>query len=129
MDLQTITEAVNLLAQSCKIHICEYSIYDDKTLLPGRYHCFLETDEKKKAVCFGKDSDPDQLFDDILKKMNEDYLDLRNLGLIEKPSVCQVPAGTHLECKQRFMQGPGNNKPLQYLTSPDIIRFMKERIL
>lgn len=128
MDLQTITEAVNLLAQSCKIHICEYSIYDDKTLLPGRYHCFLETDEKKKAVCFGKDSDPDQLFDDILKKMNEDYLDLRNLGLIEKPSVCQVPAGTHLECKQRFMQGPGNNKPLQYLTSPDIIRFMKERV-
>ncbi len=125
MDLQTVAKAVELLAQRCGIRICEYSIHDDKRLLPGRYQCFLELDGREKLP--GREAG--KHFDRLLMELNEDYQDLRGLGLIGEPVVSQVRPGAHLECKQHFTEGPVNNKPLQYLADPAVIRFMKERII
>lgn len=121
MDLQTISKAMDLLAQRCRLQILEYSVYDEKALLPGRYQCFVElTGELHIEAC--------QIFDKILMELNEDYEDLRGLGLIGEPMVYQVPMGTHLACKERFMAAQSNRKPLQYLTDPKLVEFMKERI-
>lgn len=61
-------------------------------------------------------------------ELNSDYQDLRKLGLIGEAVVSQVHYGTHLQCKERFMAKQSNRKPLQYLTDPQIVAFMKERI-
>lgn len=121
MDLQTISKAVDLLAKKCKIQVLEYSVYDEKALLPGRYQCFIETSKDKGESL-------SDIFDQILMELNDDYKDLRELGLIGKAIVSQVHTGTHLQCKERFMAKQSNRKPLQYLTDPEIVAFMKERI-
>lgn len=121
MDLQTIAKAVDLLAKRCKIQVLEYSVYDEKALLPGRYQCFLETSEDKGEAL-------SSVFDQILMELNSDYQDLRGLGLIGEALLSRVHSGTHLQCKERFMARQSNRKPLQYLTDPQIVAFMKERI-
>ncbi len=122
MDLQTISLAVELLAEKCGVRILEYSVYDEKNLLPGRYQCFVETD--------GDIPRPDagQILDRILMEQNEDYKDLRGLGLIGEASVHRVQKGTHPECRRRFLAEQSNVKPLQYLTDQRLVAFMKERI-
>ena len=110
-----------MLAKRCKIQVLEYSVYDEKALLPGRYQCFIETNENDHKVL-------NHIFDQILMELNSDYQDLRKLGLIGEAVVSQVHYGTHLQCKERFMAKQSNRKPLQYLTDPQIVAFMKERI-
>ncbi|MCI8585472.1 MAG: GH3 auxin-responsive promoter family protein, partial [Lachnospiraceae bacterium] len=122
MDLQTISLAVELLARECGVRILEYSVCDEKSLLPGRYQCFVETDEDLHR------SDAGRMLDRILMEQNEDYKDLRGLGLIGEASVHRVRKGTHLECRRRFLAGQSNLKPLQYLTDQRLVAFMKERI-
>lgn len=122
MDLGTLSKAVDLLAQRKGIKILEYSVYDEKALLPGRYQCFIETLEEMTEELSLE-------FDHILTKLNEDYQDLRGLGLIGAPVVSQVAAGTHLQCKERFMARQSHQKPLQYLSDPQIVAYMKERVL
>lgn len=122
MDLQTLSKAIGLLARQTGIQILEYSVYDEKALLPGRYQCFIETSEELKGEL-------GPLFDQILMKLNEDYQDLRGLGLVGMPVVSRVPAGTHLLCKKQFMAKQSQQKPLQYLSDPQIVAYMKERIL
>lgn len=121
-DLQTISRAVELLAGKCKVRILEYSVYDDKSLLPGRYQCFVETDAEFDT------SEAGRILDRILMQQNEDYRDLRGLGMIGEVKVCRVQGGTHPECRRRFLAGQSQLKPLQYLTDQKLIAFMKERI-
>ena len=121
-DLQTISRAVELLAGECKVRIVEYSVYDDKSLLPGRYQCFVETDAEFDT------SEAGRILDRILMQQNEDYRDLRGLGMIGEAKVCRVQSGTHPECRRRFLAGQSQLKPLQYLTDQKLIAFMKERI-
>ena len=121
-DLQTISRAVELLARECRVHVLEYSVYDEKELLPGRYQCFVETEEGLDGLDCGG------ILDRILMEQNEDYRDLRGLGLIGEPCVRRVEKGTHPECRRRFLAGQSQLKPLQYLTDQRLIAFMKERI-
>lgn len=122
MDLQTISLAVELLARECGVRILEYSVYDEKRLLPGRYQCFVETDEDFHQPDAGR------ILDRILMEQNEDYKDLRGLGLIGEASVYRVQKGTHPECRRRFLAGQSNLKPLQYLTDQRLVEFMRERV-
>lgn len=122
MDLETVSRAVELLAQDRGVHVLEYSVYDEKSLLPGRYQCFVETDGPFDRAGAGG------CLDRILMGLNEDYKDLRGLGLIGEAAVCRVEAGTHPECRRRFLAGQSQLKPLQYLTDRRLIAFMKERI-
>lgn len=122
MDLGIISSAMELLAGECNIRILEHSIYDEKSLLPGRYQCFVETDSDWSQPDAGR------ILDRILMEQNEDYKDLRSLGLIGEASVSRVQKGTHLECRRRFLAEQSNLKPLQYLTDQRLVAFMKERI-
>ncbi len=129
MDLQILSRGVEELAKKYGLCLYEYSVMDDKSLLPGRYQCFLEAEEIKNRADMEKLSGLDQAFDDILSGLNEDYQDLRRLGLIGAPRVFGVVPGSHNECKKRFGKKQAQNKPLQYLIDPEVIGFMKERIL
>ena len=71
--------------------------------------------------------DAGRILDRILMEQNEDYKDLRGLGLIGEASVYRVQKGTHPECRRRFLAGQSNLKPLQYLTDQRLVEFMRER--
>ena len=130
MDLQTVARAMEELGKQLGMQIYEYSICDDKSVLPGYYLCFYEAEEKgdggQKDEAF---SSCDSLMDEILKELHEDYKDVRQLGLLQKPKVFRVKKGTHSECKKEFGAKQAQNKPLQYLADPDVIAYMKERIV
>lgn len=129
MDLQIIAKAVEKLGRHRGFEIYEYSIFDDKTLLPGRYQCFLEVKNT------GKNSGPTEKqnmgaeLDEILMELNDDYRDLRQLGMIGQAAVYIVASGTHMECKRLFQKKQAQMKPMQYLSNPVIIEYMKERII
>ncbi len=129
MDLQLLSRGVEELAKKYGLCLYEYSVMDDKSLLPGRYQCFLEAGEIKGRADMEKLLGLDEAFDDILGGLNEDYQDLRRLGLIGVPRVFGVVPGSHNDCKKRFGKKQAQNKPLQYLIDPEVIGFMKERIL
>ncbi len=129
MDLQQLSKGMEELAKKFGLCLYEYSVLDDKSLLPGRYQCFLEAGEIKERADMEKLPGLDQAFDDILGVLNEDYKDLRSLGLIGAPRVFGLVPGSHNECKKRFGKKQAQNKPLQYLIDPEVIEFMKERIL
>lgn len=129
MDMQTLDQAARELGSRCGLNVYEFSFYDDKTLLPGHYHCFLESHEIAAADDAEKTAGADEILDEILGELNEDYRDLRGLGSIAAPVVSFVPMGTHQACKRHFQKAQGQNKPMQYISDPEVIRFMKERIL
>lgn len=128
-DLQTIAKAVEKLGQHREFEIYEYSIYDDKTLLPGRYQCFLEVKNTGKKPVFTEKQNMGAQLDEILMELNDDYRDLRQLGMIGQAAVYIVASGTHMECRKLFQKKQAQTKPMQYLSNPMIIDYMKERIL
>ncbi len=138
MDMETLALASQELGREYGISIHEFSTYDDTSLVPGRYQCFLEAHEIRSredaervlAAKAGADENGRQqladILDGILKRLNDDYRDLRELGMIGPPSADIVPIGTHEACKLKFRGRHGQNKPLQYLADPDVIGYMKE---
>lgn len=124
MDLQTIANAMQEMGRQFGLQIYEYSVCDEKNLLPGRYQCFIEADGD-----LTHNEEMNLVFDALLKKKHVDYADVRSLGLIAMPQICCVKKGTHAECKRHFGAKQAQNKPLQYLSDPEVIHFMKEKIL
>ncbi len=129
MDLGTLAAAMEELSGRFGLCIYEYSVMDDKTVLPGCYQCFLEAEGIRGREDVKRLFGIEEAFDGILKARNPDYEDLRGLGMIGPPKVHAVSHGSHGECKRRFGQEQAQNKPLQYLSDSRAIRFMKERIL
>ncbi|MCD8069603.1 MAG: GH3 auxin-responsive promoter family protein, partial [Lachnospiraceae bacterium] len=118
-DMKIVSLAMERLAERLHIRIFEYSICDDKSLLPGRYLCFLEAegeDDRFQGLS--------AVLDETLWELNDDYRDLRELNMILPPAVFRVFPGTHKDCRERFGHKQSHSKPLNYLSDPDVIDFM-----
>ncbi|MCD8249238.1 MAG: GH3 auxin-responsive promoter family protein [Lachnospiraceae bacterium] len=129
LDMGTAAQAVEEFSARSGLRVCEYSFCDDKAVLPGRYQCFLETVGDGTAAATREVSDYDALLDEILCGLSDDYRDLRELGMIGRPELYLVRPGTHRGCQEQFRKRQAHTKPLQYLSDPEIIAYMKERIL
>ncbi|MCC8140620.1 MAG: GH3 auxin-responsive promoter family protein [Lachnospiraceae bacterium] len=148
IDMRTVARAVEQFSERTGLRVLEYSVCDDRTLLPGRYLCFLEvSDEPRKAAGIERSADRgrtvddevsaskrilagySELLDEILRDLSDDYRDLRELGMIGDPQVLLVEQGAHQSCRKRFQKRLAHSKPLQYLSDPEAIAYMKKRIL
>lgn len=128
-DMRLLSRAMEEFRARSGLRISEYSVCDDKTLLPGRYQCFIETAGEDSAYGRRNVSGYGGLLDEILRELSEDYRDLRGIGMIGKAQVYRVEQGTHLACRRRFQKKEAHSKPLQYLSDPEVIAYMRERTL
>ncbi len=123
MDMQTVSMAAEQFAAACGFRMTECSLCADPQHIPGRYLCFYETDRVVE-----RNAEADQILDGQLRQINEDYEDLRNLGLIVPAAALQVQRGTHEACKKQFQSDNRQNKPLQLLEDQRMIDFMLQHL-
>lgn len=109
-DILTLQHAGTLLSERLGLRECSFAM--DEESVPGRYICFAETDG---------DTGPDacrkaqRVLEQVLRELNPDYDDLRQLNCLAEPELCFVPAGAHLRIKQMCGLSTEQNKPLQIL--------------
>ncbi|MBR5577480.1 MAG: GH3 auxin-responsive promoter family protein [Lachnospiraceae bacterium] len=126
IDMQVMAKAMEEFGKKVNCQIKEFSIVENTESVPGNYRCFYEAGEQEN---YPTPETAGEILDKILSSVHEDYKDVRELGMLAAPQLYRVKAGSHGECKKVFGSLLAQNKPLQYLSKPETVEFMLERVM
>lgn len=101
IDEITIGMAIDKLVSECDIQLSTYFVGIDRKTMPSRYALILNTNNYEKEENFIA-----QKFDEILKSLSIDYLDLRGLNLISSP-ICRFVSKEAIASMQTGHTKPG----------------------
>lgn len=101
VDEITVGMAIDKLIDECKIQLSTYFVGIDKKTMPSRYALILNANN-----FLASEDILAQKFDDILKSLCIDYLDLRELKLINPP-ICRFVSKEAIESIQTGHTKPG----------------------
>ena len=108
ITVQQIEKAMGFLMKKVPFDMQEYCIAELEGKIPARYGAVFSVKEKEIHKDNGRIAGQ---LDQVLKNVNEDYRDLRNLGFLEKPEVLFLePQEYTLLLKENGAIG-GHNKP------------------
>lgn len=108
MSILQMEEAVRKMREK-GIQIEAYSIGVSLVQMPAKYIALLALKENTEAEA------PAEILDGALSEVNRDYMDLRQLGYLDKPVVYAVDGDRYSEITERFRKEHRHNKPLHIL--------------
>lgn len=130
MDIGSILNVIHYYEEYFGIDVNDFCIYPDKDSIPGKYVFLLEVDKDTKMdVSYKKRTEK---MDYLLKNMNMDYKDCRELHEIGKPIVHYLKEGTFQRFKETlYMQGKevGQHKPVRIIDTEEKKDFFFHEIL
>ena len=130
MDIGSILNIIHSYEEYFGITVNDFCIYPDKNSIPGKYVFLLEVDKDTKMdVPYERRTEK---MDYLLKNINLDYKDCRELQEIGKPIVHYLKEGTFERFKETlYMQGKevGQHKPVRIIDTEEKKDFFFREIL
>ncbi|MBP5166882.1 MAG: GH3 auxin-responsive promoter family protein [Oscillospiraceae bacterium] len=123
-DSLTLQHAGTLLCGRLGFPECSFAL--DTASVPGKYLCFAEAEAVPSAEKRAEDRDT---LERVLRELNPEYDDLRRLKCIAEAELCYVEKGAHRRVKQLNDSAAEQNKPLQILRDPAMLKAMREMLL
>ena len=108
LDEAVAKETVIRFIDELQIHVSDFALGVDTSVIPNRYCLFMESDVLPS-------DDWAELLDRKLKEANPDYADVRDLQLVLKPRVCTLEKGMIRDTFIKKTKGQSHNKPKTFL--------------